>query len=96
MEKTVMSVPGEGNGSLDERKVPIMKTLARFHECDVQTLSNRVDESDTDLHDILNEMVSREEVVATTLTGQREVFTLTLKGWGEYLRVLGSIYELTE
>ncbi len=73
-----------------------MRTLARFHECDVDTLQNRVDANELDLHEILQEMVAKNEVEAMPTAGRREVFALTLKGWGEYLRVLGSIYELTE
>ncbi|HVB95487.1 MAG TPA: hypothetical protein VND41_02655 [Nitrososphaerales archaeon] len=89
----------ESDGS-DAKKFPIMRALARFHECDVETLYSRVDASEVDVHDILREMVSRNEVETSSKHssgGRRsERFALTLKGWGEYMNVLGSIYELPE
>jgi len=95
-----MSRPTDDAEGLDAVKVPIMRTLARFHECDVETLFSRVDASELDVHDILDEMVSKNEVEAAARqpSGDRrkERFTLTLKGWGEYMRVLGSLYELPE
>ncbi len=100
MENAVMSGPRGDEDSLDARKFPIMRALARFHECDVETLYSRVDTSELDVHDILKEMVWNKEVEASPRQqsgGRRdENFTLTLKGWGEYMRVLGSIYELPE
>ena len=90
----------EEPGVLDAKKFPIMRTLARLHECDVETLYSRIDASELDVHDILREMVSKKEVEASPrpLSGGKrsERFTLTLKGWGEYMKVLGSIYELPE
>jgi hypothetical protein len=94
MENAMMSSPWEER--VDARKVPIMKTLARFHECDVETLYGRVDASELDVHDILREMISRNEVEASQGGVRNERFTLTLKGWDEYMKVLGSIYELSE
>ena len=94
MEKAVVQ-NGESDG-LDAKKVPIMRTLARYHGCDVETLYSRVDASELDVHDILREMVSRREVEPSSGERHNERFTLTLKGWGEYMRVLGSIYELPE
>jgi len=77
-----------------------MRTLARLHECDVETLFSRVDASELDVHDILTDMVSKKEVEASPTQasgGKREErFALTLKGWGEYMKALGSIYELPE
>jgi hypothetical protein len=100
VENVVMNRPKEESGVLDTKKFPIMRTLARFHECDVETLYSRVDASELDVHDILREMVARKEVEASPRqsSGDRrnERFTLTLKGWGEYMQVLGSIYELPE
>jgi len=100
MENVVMSREIEEAGVFDAKKFPIMRTLARFHECDAETLCSRVDASELDVHDILREMVSKNEVDASPKpsSGGRhnERFTLTLKGWGEYMKVLGSIYELTE
>jgi len=99
MENAVMSRQKEESDALDA-KLPIMRTLARFHECDVETLFSKVDASELDIHDILRDMVSRNEVEASSKqpSGGRhkERFTLTLKGWGEYMSVLGSIYELPE
>jgi DNA-binding MarR family transcriptional regulator len=99
MEKVVMSGPAVDAEGLDVVKFPIMRTLARFHECDVETLFSRVDASELDVHDILRDMVSNNEVEASRQPSderRKEKFTLTLKGWGEYMRVLGSIYELPE
>ena len=100
MENIVMSRGIEETSAFDAKKLPIMRTLASVHECDVETLYSRIDASELDVHDILSEMVSRNEVEASpkpSSGGRRsEKFTLTLKGWGEYMRVLGSIYELPE
>lgn len=99
MENLVVRREVEEHGSM-AKKLPIMKTLARLHECDVETLYSSVDASELDVHDILGEMVSEEEVEASpgqaTGASPGERFSLTLKGWGEYLKVLGSIYELPE
>jgi hypothetical protein len=95
MENTVMSRPREEAEVLDARKLPIMRTLARLHECDAETLFSTVDASEPDVHDALGEMLSNREVEASPGSrGKR--FTLTLKGWAEYMGVLGSIYELPE
>jgi hypothetical protein len=100
MEKAVMSRPTEEADDLGALKVPIMRTLARHHECDTEMLFSEVDASELDVHDILTEMVLRNEVAASPRQqsgGRRdERFALTLKGWGEYMKVLGSIYELAE
>ena len=100
MENIVMRRRIEESGVFDAKKLPVMKTLARLHECDIDALCSRIDASEIDVHDILSDMLSKEEVEASPQTptdGDRdERFTLTLKGWGEYLRVLGSIYELPE
>jgi hypothetical protein len=99
MENVVMRREAE-SGISEEKKLPIMRTLARLHECDVETLYSRIDASELDVHDILSDMISKEEVEASprpVASGKRnEKFTLTMKGWGEYLKVLGSIYELPE
>jgi DNA-binding MarR family transcriptional regulator len=99
MENIVLSRKNDSE-DLDAKRLPIMRTLARFHECDAETLYSRVDASELDVHDILKDMVSKNEVESSPgqPTGSRreEKFTLTLKGWGEYLNVLGSIYELPE
>jgi len=100
MENAVMDRQNEESEGIDAKKFPIMRTLARFHECDAETLYSRVEASQVDVHDILREMVSKKEVEALSrlAPGERrnERFTLTLKGWGEYMKVLGSIYELSE
>jgi hypothetical protein len=99
MENVVMSRPREEEDGLDARKFPIMRALARFHECDVETLFSRVDASELDVHDILKEMVSKNEVepsIQTSGGARSERFALTLKGWATYMNVLGSIYELPE
>ena len=100
MEKAVVRRRDEEPGVFDAKKLLVMRTLARFHEVDVETLCSRIDASELDVHDVLREMVSMEEVEASPrpLSGGRrsERFALTLKGWGEYMKVLGSIYELPE
>lgn len=98
MEKAV--IRNEEPDVSDAKKFPIMRALARFHECDAETLYSKIDASEVDVHDILREMVSRKEVEASSKHhpgGSRgERFTLTSKGRWEYLKVLGSIYELPE
>jgi len=99
MENVVTSRQSEDSVVLDSRKLPVMRALARLHECDVETLCSGVDASDLDVHDILMGMVSRNEVEESPQPSggaRAERFTLTLRGWGEYLQLLGSIYELTE
>jgi hypothetical protein len=100
MENVVIRRGTEESGGFDARKFPIMRTLARLHECDVETLYSSIDASEPDVHEILREMVAKKEVEASPRPisgGNRgERFNLTLKGWGEYLKVLGSVYELTE
>lgn len=96
MENLIMQGQNDG-AAADSRKLPIMKTLARLHECDAETLYSRVDASELDVHDILSEMLSKKEVAASSGGGRDdEKFALTLKGWGEYMSVLGSLYELPE
>ncbi|MDA4133605.1 MAG: hypothetical protein OK454_10870, partial [Thaumarchaeota archaeon] len=84
----------------DARKFPVMKTLARFHGCDLETLYREVDASEFEVHEVLREMIANNEAEASpkpSLSGRlNEKFTLTLKGWGEYMKVLGTIYELPE
>ena len=100
MENVVMRRGTEESGVSDAKKFPIMRTLARLHECDVETLYSRIDASELDVHDILSEMLSKNEVEASPRPASggkpNERFALTMKGWGEYLKVLGSIYELPE
>ena len=100
MENLVMRRGIEESEAFDAKKLPVMKTLARLHECDAETLYSEVDASELDVHDVLREMVSKNEVEASPTPqsgGKRgERFALTLKGWAEYLKVLGTIYELPE
>ena len=100
MENVAVGRPREETSLPDNKKFPIMRALARLHECDVETLYAAVDASELDVHDILGEMVSRNEVEASASQPSEgrstEKFALTLKGWGEYLHVLSSIYELPE
>ena len=84
---------------LDSRKFPIMRTLAKLHDCDAQTIYDSVDASELDIHELLSDMVSKQGVEASLKkqVGRRdERFSLTLKGWVEYLRALGALYELPE
>jgi hypothetical protein len=100
MENIIVSRPIEETEGFDAKKFPIMRTLAKFHECDAESLCSKVDASELDIYDVLSEMISRKEAESSprTLPGGRrnEVFTLTLKGWGEYMKMLASIYELSE
>ena len=102
MENIVLSSSRqiEESSTFDPRKFPVMRTLARFHGCDLETLYGEVEASEFEVHEILREMILDNEVEASTKpsAGGRlnEKFTLTLKGWGEYMKVLGSIYELAE
>jgi DNA-binding MarR family transcriptional regulator len=100
MENLVMSGGVEESETFDAKKLPIMRTLARLHECDVEALHGAIDASELDVHDVLREMVSKDEVEASPrpLSGGRrgERFALTPKGWAEYMKVLGTIYELPE
>lgn len=95
MEKAIMKRRADEDGPVDPRKLPIMRTLATFHECDTSTLISRVDASELDIHHLLREMVSKKEVESSGHR-RKEKFSLTLKGWGEYMKALGSIYELPE
>ena len=114
MEKTVFSRPTEsrpveevrGGGHLDESeefsgtKFHVMRTLARLHECDEETLLDCVDASELQVKEILEEMMAKKEVDVKLGEGSRtrshRSFALTLNGWGEYLNVLGSMYEFPE
>jgi hypothetical protein len=80
----------------DPRKFPIMRTLAKFRECDVPTICSTVDVSELDVNQILWDMVARQEAAAAAGDNTDERFTLTAKGWGEYIDALGSLYELPE
>ena len=93
MENLAMSRQREESDVLGALKLPIMRALAKSHECDLETLFSMVDASELDVHYVLREMVSKREVEASP--GSRsETFALTLKGWGEYMNALGSVYEL--
>lgn len=96
METVAMGRTRAGSRSLDARKVPVMRTLARHHECDVGFLYDGIEVNESDLHETLREMISENEVEASHGPDRRKVYSLTSKGWDEYLGVLSSIYELTE
>lgn len=95
MEKVVVSRQRNETDSLDAKRLPVMRTLAKVHECDEETLYSLIDASELDVHDILRELVSTRDV-ETTPGSSDERFSLSLKGWAEYLNILGSIYELPE
>jgi len=90
----------EEQSVFDAKKFQVMRTLARFHGCDLETLYGEVDASEFEVHEVLRGMIAKSEVEASTEPSSarrlNEKFTLTLKGWGEYMKVLGSIYELSE
>ncbi|MGH9918966.1 MAG: hypothetical protein ACRD6W_08885 [Nitrososphaerales archaeon] len=91
-----MSAGIEESEAFDAKKLPVMRTLARLHECDAEALYSRIDASELDVSEILMEMVSKNEVEASPRAMRGEKFALTSKGWAEYLKVLGTIYELSE
>ncbi len=86
--------------AFEANKLAVMRTLARFHRCDLETLCGRVDADEGAVHDILREMESRNELEVSSEEssgGARgATVALTFKGWGEYMKALGSIYELPE
>jgi len=90
----MLSRPRDESAGSESRKFPVMRALARLHECDAGTLCGSVDASELDVHDVVAEMVNEGEVESTH--GREKKYTLTLKGWAEYLKVLSSIYELPE
>jgi hypothetical protein len=100
MENVIMSRPREELIGFDAKKFLIMRTLARFHECDEEALLRSIDSTGLEIHDILKEMISEHEVEVSPpqkSRGKRKAtFALTLNGWGEYMKALGSIYELPE
>jgi hypothetical protein len=100
MENVVVSRQREEPGSLVSEKFLVMRTLARLHDCDEETILDNVDATQHQVHGILRDMVSKNEVEANPAQRSRGLrkltFTLTLNGWGEYMQALGSIYELPE
>jgi len=100
MEKTVLESPVEEPAGFGRQKFLVMRTLARLHECSEDALVESIDLSRPEVRDILRRMVSRNEADATpasVTTGKRKAtFSLTLGGWREYMKSLGSIYELPE
>ena len=100
MENIVLSSREIEENVFDAKKLAVMRTLARFHGCDLDALYGEVDVSQFEVHEILREMVADNEVEAShepSAEGRlNEKFSLTLKGWEEYMKVLGSIYELPE
>ena len=94
MENAILRRPRDESAGSESRKFPVMRVLARLHECDAGTLYDSVDASELDVHEVVEEMVTEGEVEATP--GRDKRYNLTLKGWAEYLKVLSSIYELPE
>ena len=95
-----MSRPREELIGSDAKKFLIMRTLARFHECDEETLLRSIDSTELEIHDILKDMISKNEVEASPPQKSRgkgkATFALTLNGWGGYTTAISSIYELPE
>ncbi|MDA4118083.1 MAG: hypothetical protein OK455_07045 [Thaumarchaeota archaeon] len=112
MEKTIFSRlaedsrPRDAHGLPEDRveskgrKFQVMRAIARLHECDEETLLDCVDANESQVKEILDEMMAKNEVEARKGEGSRtksdRSFALTLNGWGEYLTALGSMYELPE
>ncbi|MDG6915009.1 MAG: hypothetical protein JRM86_05195 [Nitrososphaerota archaeon] len=72
----------------------VMRALAKLHECTAETLRGGVDASELDVDEVIGRMVSSGEVEASSGPEGGETFALTAKGWLEYMKVLGSLYEL--
>jgi hypothetical protein len=100
MENVVMSRPKGEQTDIGVKKFLVMRTLARLHGCDEEALLLGIDSSEVEIHDILRDMISKDEIEsspAMVSRGKRKTtFALTLNGWGEYLNALGSVYELPE
>jgi hypothetical protein len=100
MENVVTSRPKGEQIGIGAKKFLVMRTLARLHECDEEALLLSIDSSELEIHDILRDMISNDEVEnspAVVSGGKRKTtFALTLNGWGEYMNALGSVYELPE
>lgn len=96
MQNVFMSAGTESGAGFDARKFPVMKRLAKLHGCTAEVLCSGIDASEPDVNEVLGEMLSNAEVEASSSAGARETYTLTRKGWREYMDVLGSIYELPE
>jgi hypothetical protein len=100
MENVIISRPREESIGVGAKKFLVMRTLARLHECDREALLRNIDSTDLEIHDVLREMISNDEVEQSPSQesgGKRKAtFALTLNGWGEYMTALGSVYELPE
>ncbi len=99
MENVVLSRTREEPIGQTGKKFLVMRTLARLHECDEEELLHRIDSTELEIHDVLSDMISKDEVEASPAKvsiGKRRTFALTFIGWGEYIYALGSVYELPE
>ena len=100
MENIVVSRRKEQEIGTEAKRFLVMRTLARLHECDEEALLLSIDSTEAEIHQIMRDMVSKDEVEASPpriFNGKRRTtFALTLNGWGEYLNALGSVYELPE
>jgi hypothetical protein len=100
MENVIVSTPREEHLGQDSKKFLAMRTLARLHECDEEEVLRSIDSTEFEIHDILRDMISKDEVEASPARvsrGKRKTtFALTLNGWAEYMNALGSVYELPE
>jgi len=100
MENVVVSGPREEHLGQDSKKFLVMRTLARLHECDEEEVLRSIDSTELEIHDVLRDMISKDEVEASPArmsSGKRRTtFALTSNGWGQYLNALGSVYELPE
>ncbi len=100
MENLVLSRPKEESNGREAHRFLVMRALARLHECDEEALIDSIDATDLSIRGVLREMVSKDEVEvspARPSMGKREAtFALTLNGWREYMKALGSMYELPE
>jgi len=100
MENVVMSRPREEPIGLTGKRFLVMRTLARLHECDEEELLHSIDSTELEIHGVLRDMVSKDEVEASPARvsrgKRRTTFALTYNGWGEYMNALGSVYELPE
>jgi hypothetical protein len=100
MENVAMSRPGDAPIGLSGKKFLVMRTLARLHECDEEELLRSIESTELEIHDVLRDMISKDEVEASPARvakgKRRTTFALTLNGWVEYMNALGAVYELPE
>ena len=64
MENVIVSRPREEHLGEDSKKFLVMRTLARLHECDEEEILRGIDSTEFEIHGILRDMISKDEVEA--------------------------------